>query len=490
MSEIQDLTVAYEKVIFSRLFKRDEDVVVRRNELMAEINVPEAFNNEYYVFYIMIQQMPKLLFDKDYVRLFLNMHRANFDKNPQIDYTDYTVEDNDSYLTFIDSCIDVFNECTTAEVDDSGFYLNLQKYKMVYIQRESLNILETGSEILVKGKLVKRRSYSGYQDMRNFTTDQFNKLDKVVQKSKRRGALAYGITEEDENEGTALKCISGYGIPELDEHIMIYEGEMHNILAPSKGGKSRFCTQVIETALVEYGQNCLMWSIENGQKGWEYLFRARHFNRIYNSTVTDVFQKKILTDADLKKGHFVTPELKELEEASWLAFKNNEKYGTLVSLDEDLNIDTFIDIIDENVNRYNISLICVDYLQLIGRGKSAFTSKNELIAEAYRLMLQYLKHKKIAGIFPCQFKQTVVSNLSKAKPEELVNVELRDSAGETYEIIKTPDVNIALYATVADLKNGDMKLLSIPSRTSATFDPIDLVCNLGASTFVAAKGGN
>ncbi|MNV39690.1 hypothetical protein D3C71_1312770 [compost metagenome] len=98
-------------------------------------------------------------------------------------------------------------------------------------------------------------------------------------------------------------------------------------------------------------------------------------------------------------------------------------------------------------------------------------------------VLQFLKSKKVAGIFPAQLKQTAVGDIKKQSPEELINMELRDSAGESYEVIKTPDVNIALFGTVEDIRNGSMKILSIPSRNSAPFEPIDLSIDAGSCMF-------
>lgn len=486
MAELTDLTVAYEKVIFSSLFKRDPDVVQRRHRLKEELNTSNAFNNEYFVYYTMIGEQPKLPFDKDYVKLFVTLHRGIFERSNCVDLKQYTFGDTDAYLAFTDSCVTLFEECCKLDVADDQFELNLQKYKMVYIQRESINILESGAEILSSGKKVGYKVYNGYRDMRNYTTDQFNKLDKVVEKSRRKGAVAYGISDTDENDNAPLRQLGGYNIKALEGKLAIYEGEMHSILAPPKGGKSRFVTHVLESCLVDYKQNCLMWSMENGSAGWEYMFRARHFNRIYNSSITDVQQKKIISDADLRANR-LSPELKELEEACWLAFKNSPEYGTLVNVDEDLEIDTFIDILDEQVTRYDVKIICVDYLQLIGRGKSNYTSKNELIGAAYQKMLQYIKSKKIAGLFPSQFKQIALGSLSRVTAAELANVELRDAGGETSEIIRTPDVNLALYGSVEDLRNGEVKLLSIPSRTMASFEPIDMYVDFGTSTWMSAN---
>ena len=128
-----------------------------------------------------------------------------------------------------------------------------------------------------------------------------------------------------------------------------------------------------------------------------------------------------------------------------------------------------------------IKLICVDYLQLVQGSGNA--SKQERVAEAYQKMLQYLKANKIAGIFPGQLKQSATGSLSKMDAADFVNTELRDAAGESYEVIKTPDVNLALYANVEELKQGRMRILSIPSRNHKQFDPIELNCQLGSCTF-------
>lgn len=485
MSDLESMS--FEKIIFARLFKQDENVVMMRNMLKTELNASRAFVNEYFIFYNMLIESPKLHFDKEYLKLYLTINKGSFMHVDRIDYSCFTFGDTEPYLNFCDSCLTLLDECCKTEVTDAQYELNLKKYKMVYIKKESIRILEDGADIITEGKKVGSRRYDGYSDMRRYTVEEFSKLDKLTEKSKRNGTIVYGITPQEEAQQKTLKCLGGYGIPALDEHIKIYEGEMHNICAPAKGGKSRFCTSVLETCLVEYGQNCLIWSLENGQKGWEYLFRARHFNRVHNKGVTDPRNKVVLDDDMLRKGE-MTPEIKAMEQASWLAFQSNDSYGKLANMDEDLCLDNFIEKIDEQVSLYDIKIICVDYLQLISRGVSgAGMQDNAVIADAYKRMLQYLKSKNIAGIFPCQFKQTAVSSLSKITPEELVNAELRDSAGGTYEVIKTPDVNLALYATTAGLRSGDLTILSIPSRTSAVFAPIPLIADFGSSTFISRE---
>ena len=100
---------------------------------------------------------------------------------------------------------------------------------------------------------------------------------------------------------------------------------------------------------------------------------------------------------------------------------------------------------------------------------------------------RYLKANKIAGLFPAQIKQTSVSGLTSLSADELASVETRDIAGASYEVVKTPDINIALVGSVEDIKMGHLKLVSMPSRNSAPFSPVDLSVDFGASNFVVMK---
>ena len=73
------------------------------------------------------------------------------------------------------------------------------------------------------------------------------------------------------------------------------------------------------------------------------------------------------------------------------------------------------------------------------------------------------------------------------KSDELATVETRDIAGASYEVVKTPDINIALVGSVEDINMGHLKLVSMPSRNSAPFAPVDLSVDFGASNFVVMK---
>lgn len=479
-------SVRNEDNIFSSIFKTDDGILRRKQELVLTFTNAEVFKNEYHIFFVLTKDFPKVVPNADFIRLYLQTNKAIFQKSPHIELSNYRISDTDPYIEFVNSCISIFQECEKREVSDIDYYRSLEMHKMEFINRESIEILEESTVILAEGINHGNKTLSGYEDMRSNIKQKFIRLDNMMNKTDRKGTITYGYTDEEEEGDGKLERVTTFGIEQLDAALGgIYEGDMVSLLAPAKGGKSRFATYVLHNAVVNHGTSIVMWSVENGYKGWEALIRARHFNWFYNGKITDASQKKIINADMIRKGE-LTPELKEMEQASWMDLKSNSNYGRITSIDADFNLDSLEEVVDNAVNEYGAKLICLDYLQLITGGNMRM-SKNERIGETYKMVLQYLKKKKIGGIFPAQLKQTVVGDIQKVEPENLINMELRDSAGESYEVIKTPDVNLALYGTVEDIRNGSMKILSIPSRNSAPFEPIDLYVDAGSCTFVGLK---
>jgi hypothetical protein len=187
----------------------------------------------------------------------------------------------------------------------------------------------------------------------------------------------------------------------------------------------------------------------------------------------------------IRKGD-LSKELKELEAASWTDLKCNSSYGRFASIDEDFDVDTYMEILDNAVTATGANLICIDYLQLISSTNSR-VNKNEVIADVYKRLLQYIKRKKIGGIFPAQLKQTVVGDLKTVNPQELINQDLRDAAGGSYEVIKTPDLSISLFGSPTDIRNGEMKILYVAARNVAGFEPINVYVDAGSCTFASGR---
>ena len=486
MLDSNGLEQIYENM-FGGVMKKEEGVELRRQEFIKTFPDPKVFHNEYYVFSVLVKDYQKLQLSKDFVKTFMKANRAILEKSPNIDLSKYQLSDLEPFEEFLSSVLLMHDELQKVTVTKEAFLESLEMYKMHYITEQSLTILEEGARILTEGIRVRGKEKVGYVDMSTHVKTGLIKIDELTTNRERKGIITYGVNDMDDEstERDKLKVISPYGIPSLDAHTKggIYEGEMVSILAPAKGGKSRFATYILHNAVVN-GTNILMWSIENGYKGWEALIRARHFDFLYNQNADSVAQRKWVDD-DMIRKNILDPELKDMELASWMDLRSNTSYGKITSLDEDFDADSFIEILDNAITMTDAKLICVDYLQLIqGSGRS---SKQERIAEAYQKMLQFLKLKRIAGIFPGQIKQNAISQLNNTDDDEISSAELRDAAGESYEVIKTPDVNLLLFSKPEEQMQGRVKLVSIPSRNHSRFEAIPMNVSFGSCTFTEAK---
>ena len=477
-------------VIFAGLYRQGiEGIEIRRQEFLKIFNDPKIFEDEYFVLALIVKEFSKISLRKAFISSWLLNNRPSVEKMDNIALQRFKVAStDDAFSGFMESVLGLYDELQKTDFENNEFYEDLEIYKMNYVNERSIALLEGGVKVLSEGIKVRGKNYVGYNDMRTYLKNGFKTLDEMSEAKDRRGLITYGINdvEDAEIEQNAIKLISPYGIDTLDKHIGgIWEGEMISLLAPAKGGKSRMATFILHNAIV-HGVNIVMWSIENGYKGWEALIRARHFEYFYNKNLSDGTTRKWVNDDAIRKGT-LDAETKQIELASWTDLKSNHTYGKISSIDEEFNYDTFIEVLDNAVKVTGSKLVCIDYLQLV-QGIGAM-SKHDTIASVYQKTLQYLKSHKIAGVFPGQLKQAFTGSMGKMSAEDMVNMELRDSAGESYEVIKTPDVNLALYANTEELKQGRLRILSIPSRNHKPFDPIELNCELGSCTFYDANIG-
>ena len=417
--------------IFSGIYsKRNESGVLnkRRQDMLMTFST-NVFKDEFYVFYNILKNSPKVTYlSERFLMLYMNTHKGTFVSNRNIDLNRFSGV-ADSYGEFATSCIEMYKEFESSEeVSDDDFELALEQYRLEYVNE--------------------------------------------------------GVDEPDDSD-EKLGTICKFGIEPLDEATGggITEGDMISILGVAKGGKSRFMTYIIHQCLI-HGINCVVWSIENGIKGWQALLRARHFDYTYNSG-TDNENHAFINDNEIRKGT-ISGNKASKELAAWTELRTNKSFGRLTVIDEPFDIDTYIETLDAAVKKGSAQVVAVDYLQLIGDATGK-RNQQERIAEAYQKTLRYLKANKIAGLFPAQIKQTSVSGLTSLSADELASVETRDIAGASYEVVKTPDINIALVGSVEDIKMGHLKLVSMPSRNSAPFSPVDLSVDFGASNFVVMK---
>ena len=474
------MNTSQEQIIFSGLLKPLSDSRELRSEFLSRFSDGSIFKNEYFVLHSLIKSFPTTVFTVEFIKLYLQNNKAEYLKSNNVDLDEFSMGDTDSYLTFMESCINIAETCIASVVTKEQFDLAIEAFRMEYINEASISLLEQGATIMGEGLQVgHNRSLNGFSDMSSYVINGINKLINLVNRKNRKGIIVYGDDiAPEEDEPCSIVC--PYGIDGLDKALGgIYEGDMVSILAPPKGGKSRISAFMVHNAIIN-GASVATWSIENGLKGIEALIRACHFNWFYNRNKTDSSQILRIDSNDIRRGT-LDGELRAMEQISWQDLMTNPNYGRWANIDEDFDADTFLTVLDNAVSLVNAKLILIDYLQLItGDGK---LSKNERIGQCYQRALQFLTQKKIAGIFPAQFKQTALGDLSKLTKSELADVDLRDAGGETSEVIRTPSVLMALYADKQSLRMNEATLLSLPSRNAKSFEPIDLAVQFECCTF-------
>lgn len=476
------------RIIFARLVNYNVDTPVERVRLRTEFSDINPFKDEYCVLFNILTANYKIDIDEDFIRIYMFGNQYAVEHTDNIDLQRFVMGTENAYGAFTQRLCDLLAELKTLNVTAVEFETAIEKFKMLYLIDRSITYLETGVEILTDGKRVRGKQYSGYDGMRNYLTTSFNNLDKVREHKQTRGAVCYGVTSEQEEKANRRKELGKLGLPGIDDYYTVYEGEMINLLGAPKAGKSRACVQVINNMCVNNGVNCLIWSLENGFDGWEHMFRVKEFHRVYNKTVGSVVQKKILTESMLLKDT-MTEEIRNLEEASWTSFKFNNEFGKLTNVEEALCYDNFFEILDSYVKKFNIKFICVDHLALMDPGKTGPKEITPLLADVYKKMKQYLITNRVAGIFPMHLKQELLGRYNEMSNAELADADLRDAASLSNEVIKTPDVNMAIVASKAQIAVGYERLVPILSR-NVMFPLTEMSVDLGTSTFVKLTKGH
>jgi hypothetical protein len=84
---------------------------------------------------------------------------------------------------------------------------------------------------------------------------------------------------------------------------------------------------------------------------------------------------------------------------------------------------------------------------------------------------------------PGQYKQETFNNLiSKGDTSD---ADMRTAGGSSSEVLRTPDIIFALWATTQDLMNNSMKILSVPCRFNRAFPQVNVYADLETCEFIS-----
>ena len=460
------------------------------NRLVSSTN-PKLFRDENYVlfsiFYDIRDRIKGITIDSEFVSLFLDNNRKLIEKSQgYIDIYAYGEVDGSATTGYISGVVKHFNRlCGMPDMSEAEFNLVFEKYLIVFKAIEAQKVFSNSNQILTEGLKVGNKLLIGFEDSYNYSRRRLAEIEGLVDMNQGTGftSMREVIMAEKDTSKKSIKVADFDKLEALNEYYGgIYTGNFYQVLAPNKAGKSKFCARVCHTAVVKFGTNVTVWAQEGGNEAWTAQMRAIHFD-YSNNEGASITEKKIGVDQDkILKDQFPSEELREAELTSKIDLASNMEYGNVDYIDRPFNVETFLEEIDSSVKSNNSKIVIIDYLQLIGSENNRLTDR-ERIAKAYKDALNYCKKNNVALLTPAQFKQDTIDALANKK--DTGDAEMRTAGGGSSEVIRTPDINFALWASTSDLRNNRMKILSMPCRFNKPFPEISVYADLGVCQFVS-----
>lgn len=468
--------------------KEIKDYAIGR--LLTSVN-PRIFRDENYVLFSVLykfrDKIRSIRIDDEFVRMYLNRNRGLISKSRQfIDINSYGEVEGSTELGYISGVVKHFKRLRGMEdISEEEFETYFEKYKIEFKAIETARVYNQASIILTDGLRIGNKTLVGFDDSYNFVRRELADIEGLMDSqngsgyTNMRDIIMGGRGEEKK----PYKIADFDKLSKLNEiYGGIYTGMFYQVMAPAKAGKSKFCTRVCHTAMVKYGTNVTVWPVEGGANGWTAQMRAIHFDYTYNQGV-QLSERKFGIDQDvIQKDDYPSDSLRELEISSSLDLASNTEYGSVDYIDLPFNLETFIDAIDASVKSNGSKLIIIDYLQLI-MSERASSAKHEVIGQAYMKLLAYCRANNVAILTPAQYKQESINELLNSK--DTSSADMRTAGGNSSEVIRTPDITFALWASTSDLVNNRMKVLSMPSRFAKPFPEINTVVDLGICQFIS-----
>lgn len=460
------------------------------NKLLSSTK-PELFRNENYIIILVMFKFRGILkntiIDKDFLELHLDANKDIILKSSNfIDIHAYGEIDGSEVLGYISGVVKQFERLRNMEdMSEEDFNLWFNKYLTVFRVTEAQKVYIQSSQILSEGLAIGSKKLVGFDDSYNYSRRKLAEIEGLIDKNSGSGFSSMrDIILSEKDESSKSEKVTDFGeLEKLNELFGgIYSGMFYEILAPSKCGKSKLCARICHTAIVKYGTNVTVWAQEGGNEAWTAQMRAIHFDYTYNDDSMAMGDRKTGVSQDGILHSKLSPELAELESVSKLDLVANTSYGNVDYIDRPFEVETFLEDIDTSVKANNSKLLIIDYLQLIESANSR-TSERERISKAYTSLLSYCKKNNIAVLTPAQYKQETIDNLSKSG--DTSKFEARTAGGGSSEVFRTPDVIIGLWASIEDLRNNRLTIMSVPCRVQKAYDEIPCYIDLASCRFIS-----
>lgn len=460
-----------------------------RDKLLSVTN-PQLFRDENYILFSILfsyrGKLRRIKIDEEFIRLFLNRNRGMIQKaRGFIDINAYGEVEGSVELGYIGGVLKHFRRLKTFDaISVEEFETCFEKYLIEFKAIQAEKVFQQSSIILKDGMKIGKKYYMGFDDSVNYSKRKLAEIEGLVDFKKGSGFVTMNeILKNEKEESKKPYKISDYGRLEIlnEAYGGIYTSTFIQVLAPPKAGKTKFCTRVCHNTAVVYGNNVTVWAQEGGKDAWTDQMRAIHFDYTYN-TGADITERKYgVTQEVIAHDKFPTDELRQLELSSKLDLESNPDYGVVDFIDRPFVVETFIDDIDASVRSNNSKLVIIDYLQIIG--STSNKTERERVSEAYKSALIYCKDNNIAIMSPGQYKQNTFDELIKSS--DVSGMDMRTSGGSSAEVLRTPDIIFAFWASTRDLMNNTMDLLSMPCRMQKPFPKTSVNMDLGTCQFIS-----
>lgn len=473
-------------VLISNIVGSDEESKEKRRYLFSQLPF-RAFRDENFVIY-------KVLFnfkdkgitpDSMFLKLYLLRNTKFLEESKTfIDLSAYSDMDENPYVGYISAVIKQHTRLGgMAKVSKDEFNLSVEKYKVEYSGIEMNKVYANAKLILYEGMQIGRKFYQGFADSTAYVKRASADIENLLDSSFGDGFIDSSEEAIVDNEQTKPEKVSDFDLlDELNEHLGgVYTSLFYNIMAPTKGGKSKFTARMAHTAMVKYGVNISVWAFEGGYEAWWAQMRAIHYEYTYIRNAGTTGERVApLSQRDILLNNYPSEAVRSLEEASRLDLFTNPNYGKAQMINRPFVVENYIDELETSVKINDSKIVFIDYLQLIGseeRGRKT----SDIIKEAYKSTLAFCKDRNVAVVTPAQFKQEFIKEMSTSKGGAAP--ETRTAGGESSEVIRSSDINIALYASIDDLQRHRMTIMSVPSRLAVSFPSAEIYCDLCSCVF-------
>lgn len=391
--------------ILASVIRADSKSKQNRHTLFGCLE-PKVFKDENHILYKVLYNFKDrgIVPDEGFLRLYLMRNeRVILDAWEYIDINAYKDLDDSPAVGYTMAVLKQYNRLLTLPaLDFDEFNLTLEKYKLEFMCATMGDAYGKARAILYDGMKFGKETKMGYTDSVAYVKKVIADVEAVTDKTAGAGFVDASVAGLRDDDTAKPDYIGNFGLlTELNKHLGgIYSSYFYSILAPTKGGKSKFTTRMMHNIAVENGTPVVVWAHEGGYVAWLAQLRAIHFDWLYNRNEPDITKHKLgVTQDTILKNNYPSEAIRQLEEASRIDLFSNPAYGNIHMIDRPFKLETFIDDIETAVQLNGARAVLVDYLQLISSDRAGL-SKPQVLGSAYQKLLAYAKKRNVAVISP------------------------------------------------------------------------------------------